>query len=65
LVLKTDGKADTDAQIDAYGRRALALGIPVFPAFDDAAIAARALLGHHSKLSARRALQERRHGDAT
>jgi acyl-CoA synthetase (NDP forming) len=65
LVLKTDGKADTDAQIDVYGRRALAVGIPVFPAFDDAAVAARALLGHHSKMSARRALQERRHGDAT
>jgi acyl-CoA synthetase (NDP forming) len=66
LVLKTDGKADTEAQIDGYGRRALALGIPVFPAFEDAAVAARALLAHPSRLSARRALaqaQERRPGD--
>jgi acyl-CoA synthetase (NDP forming) len=57
LVLKSDGKADTDAHIDALGRRALSLGIPVFAAFEDAAVAARALLSHNSRLSARRALQ--------
>jgi acyl-CoA synthetase (NDP forming) len=63
LVLKTDGKADTEAQIDGYGRRALALGIPVFPAFEDAAVAARALLGHTSRLDARRALHEGQQGE--
>jgi acyl-CoA synthetase (NDP forming) len=49
LVLKTDGKADTDLQIQEYRRRALALRIPVFPTFEDAAVAARALLGHQAR----------------
>jgi len=48
LVLKTDGKADTGAQIREYTQRALALGIPVFPAFEDAAIAAAALLRYQT-----------------
>ncbi|MCZ4586743.1 acetate--CoA ligase family protein [Rhodococcus opacus] len=44
LVLKTDGSADTEALIKTYAHRARTRGIPVFPAFEDAALAARAVL---------------------
>ncbi len=44
LVLKTDGSADTEALITTYAHRARTRGIPVFPAFEDAALAARAVL---------------------
>ena len=44
LVLKTDGSAETGEMIEAYAKRARAIGIPVFPAFEDAALAARAVL---------------------
>ncbi|MCG2623104.1 acetate--CoA ligase family protein [Arthrobacter sp. I2-34] len=44
LVLKTDGSAGTEEMIKTYAQRARAIGIPVFPAFEDAALAARAVL---------------------
>jgi len=44
LVLKTDGSQETEAMIRAYAQRARQSGIPVFPAFEDAAVAARAVL---------------------
>ena len=44
LVLKTDGSAGTAELITAYAQRARRIGIPVFPAFEDAALAARAVL---------------------
>ncbi|MFC6707127.1 acetate--CoA ligase family protein [Flexivirga alba] len=47
LVLKGDGKPDIDEEIRGYARRASEWGIPAFPEFEDAAIAARALLDHH------------------
>lgn len=49
LVLKTDGSADTEAMILDYAARARAQRIPVFAAFEDAALAGRAVLeqSHH------------------
>ena len=47
LVLKTDGEADTEARIRDY--RARDHGIPVFPTFEDAAVAAGALLRHQAR----------------
>lgn len=44
LVLKTDGSAATEALIRNYAQRARKIGIPVFPSFEDAAVAARAVL---------------------
>ncbi|WP_268794388.1 acetate--CoA ligase family protein [Pseudarthrobacter siccitolerans] len=44
LVLKTDGSEGTAELITEYAQRARKIGIPVFPAFEDAAIAARAVL---------------------
>ncbi|SDE65763.1 acetate--CoA ligase family protein [Rhodococcus tukisamuensis] len=44
LVLKTDGKADTDAQIKVYEARARAAGIPAFRDLESAARATQALL---------------------
>lgn len=44
LVLKTDGSAETEEMIKAYAQRARRIGIPVFPTFEDAALAARAVL---------------------
>lgn len=44
LVLKTDGSAGTEEMIKAYAQRARQIGIPVFPSFEDAALAARAVL---------------------
>lgn len=44
LVLKTDGSDETEAMIKVYAQRARNNGIPVFPAFEDAAVAARAVL---------------------
>lgn len=46
LVLKSDGKADTDEQIALYEKRARAAGIPTYRELEDAACAARALLQH-------------------
>ncbi|GLW99396.1 hypothetical protein Misp02_34830 [Microtetraspora sp. NBRC 16547] len=53
LVLKTDGKPDTESQIRGYAKRALALRMPVFPELEDAATAARALLRHQAKVASR------------
>ena len=44
LVLKADGSEGTEALIKTYAQRAREIGIPVFPAFEDAALAARAVL---------------------
>lgn len=44
LVLKADGSAETEEMITAYAKRARAIGIPVFGAFEDAALASRAVL---------------------
>lgn len=44
LVLKTDGSDETEALIKTYARRARAVGIPVFPTVEDAAVAARSVL---------------------
>lgn len=57
LVLKTDGSAGTEELIKTYAERARHQGIPVFPAFEDAALAARAVLEqskqiHHASLGA-------------
>ncbi len=46
LVLKSDGKADTDEQITQYEMRARSAGIPTYRELEDAACAARALLQH-------------------
>lgn len=46
LVLKTDGKADTDAQIKVYETRARVAGIPTFRDLENAARATQALLRH-------------------
>ena len=52
LVLKGDGSDETAALIDDYTKRARGLGIPVFPAFEDAAIAARAVGEQHRAVTA-------------
>lgn len=52
LVLKPDGKPDIDEQIRGYARRARALGLPAFPSFEDAAVAAQALVAHQERTSA-------------
>lgn len=44
LVLKTDGSVETEDMISGYAQRARAIGIPVFDAFEDAALATRAVL---------------------
>lgn len=44
LVLKSDGSAGTGDMIKAYAQRARQIGIPVFGAFEDAALASRAVL---------------------
>ncbi|HJX79256.1 acetate--CoA ligase family protein [Glutamicibacter sp.] len=44
LVLKSDGSTQTEELIDGYAHRARTAGIPVFPTFEDAALAARAVL---------------------
>lgn len=44
LVLKTDGSAGTEDMIKTYAHRARQIGIPVFGAFEDAALASRAVL---------------------
>ncbi|MEV5540883.1 acetate--CoA ligase family protein [Saccharopolyspora shandongensis] len=44
LVLKTDGSQQTEELITGYAHRARSSGIPVFAAFEDAALAARAVL---------------------
>lgn len=44
LVLKSDGSAGTGDMVKAYAQRARAIGIPVFGAFEDAALASRAVL---------------------
>lgn len=44
LVLKPDGSAGTEEMIKTYAHRARQIGIPVFPAFEDAALASRAVL---------------------
>ncbi|MEV0051600.1 acetate--CoA ligase family protein [Saccharopolyspora shandongensis] len=44
LVLKTDGSQKTEELITGYAHRARSSGIPVFAAFEDAALAARAVL---------------------
>lgn len=44
LVLKSDGSAGTEEMIKTYAHRARQIGIPVFPAFEDAALASRAVL---------------------
>lgn len=49
LVLKGDGKPDIDEQIRAYTRRANEGGIPAFLDFEDAAIAAWAVLQSHEQ----------------
>ena len=43
LVLKTDGKPDTEEQIRGHAERARALGLPVLPTFESAAVAVQAL----------------------
>ncbi|MFE4503551.1 acetate--CoA ligase family protein [Rhodococcus sp. NPDC056743] len=53
LVLKTDGKADTDAQIAGYEQRARAAGIPTFRDLEDAARAMRVLRLHQQIEDAR------------
>jgi acyl-CoA synthetase (NDP forming) len=50
LVLKTDGSAGTEAMIKSYAERARQKGIPVFPAFEDAALAARAVLEQNQQV---------------
>lgn len=47
LVLKGDGKLDIEEAIRAYMRRASEWGIPAFAEFEDAAVAARAVLDFH------------------
>ena len=49
LVLKTDGKPDTEEQISGYAERARTLGLPVLPTFEDAAVAVQALLRHQAR----------------
>jgi acyl-CoA synthetase (NDP forming) len=49
LVLKTDGKPDTEEQIRGYAERARTLGLPVLPTFEDAAVAVQALLRHQAR----------------
>ncbi|MGM7778904.1 acetate--CoA ligase family protein [Arthrobacter sp. KNU-44] len=44
LVLKSDGSDGTGDMVKAYARRARRIGIPVFGAFEDAALASRAVL---------------------
>lgn len=44
LVLKADGSDETEAMNKIYAQRARQLGIPVFLTFEDAAVAARAVL---------------------
>lgn len=44
LVLKSDGSAGTADMVKAYAQRARQIGIPVFGAFEDAALASRAVL---------------------
>lgn len=46
LVLKADGKPDTEEQLAQYRARAMALGIPHFAAIEDCAAAAAALVRH-------------------
>ncbi|WP_228003040.1 acetate--CoA ligase family protein [Nocardia australiensis] len=46
LVLKSDGKPDTDAQITLYEKEARKAGIPTYRELEAAASAARALLRH-------------------
>ncbi len=52
LVLKGDGSSETAAMIDDYTKRARGLGIPVFAAFEDAAVAARAVGEQHRAVAA-------------
>lgn len=47
LVLKGDGSDETTDMITDYAKKARGLGIPVFPAFEDAALAARAVGEQH------------------
>jgi hypothetical protein len=49
LVLKTDGKPDTEEQIRGHAERARALGLPVLPTFESAAVAVQALLRHQAR----------------
>lgn len=44
LVLKTDGSVETEMMIADYAERARRRGIPVFSAFEDAAVASRAVI---------------------
>lgn len=49
LVLKTDGKPDTEEKLARYAERARSQGIPAYRTFQEAALAARALLEHQRR----------------
>jgi acyl-CoA synthetase (NDP forming) len=64
VVLKSDGKADTEAQIRDYAERARALGFPVYWELEEAAVAAGALMRQRSRRSPATPSTSQRHVDA-